>query len=680
VAKSFGDPLRPMSGDVGELAQSGRLPALLCQLARDRFTGLVYAERQDSGAVFSFRDGRAVFVEDLENGQTIPDMLLERGLVSAQQYNDIATLVLESLAENEDLSFCQHAVQLQVLTQAQIDQELERWIRGRIIRAVGWEECRIEIDSDPEAVTGTLEYPQAVGPLVYMGVRTFYDEARVRATLGHDGDLYVRLTRPIDEAAELFSLEADEVSLLSSLRSDIKVERMIDDSSADPLEAWQLLCMLRLASMVELGSAPLSPTERSGVRSTHAITEGHVARGATGEDGRGSQARIPVAREERAQSQGRMPAAREERAESQGRMPAAREERAESQGRIPAARADRVASQPRVAVPREDRDPTQPFTPLPREERAGSQARMSAVREERGATGPQHSRPMGSQSGHNTRYSSSRMPAIQDEQVSQPPPPSAPQPRRAVTAPVKANDAGAKTPAPAEVPPRAQPFQMPTPRERRRPRKLSATLKQLDRELKQLRTSAAVAAEPAASASMPTQSAGHIDQLVRMRQATIAQQKQMPQGQVVAARNAAELFRSAQEALREQQFGRAQEIMRKACEAEPKNEIYSMYCMWAELRSNVLREEGLTKLRQILREKISDDQHKGFAYYALGHIALYEKKEEAAEKFFRKAVELDKHNKDAERHLRVLELRRKTAAGQEKSGKIFGIDIKSKKS
>jgi tetratricopeptide (TPR) repeat protein len=223
-------------------------------------------------------------------------------------------------------------------------------------------------------------------------------------------------------------------------------------------------------------------------------------------------------------------------------------------------------------------------------------------------------------------------------------------------------------------------LQAPTPRERhRRPRKLSATLKQLDRELKQLRTSAAGAAESAASASMPTQSAGHIEQLVRMRQATISQQKQKPQAEVVVTRSAAELFRSAQDALREQQFGRAQEIMRKACEAEPKNEIYSMYCMWAELRSNVLSEEGIIKLRQILREKISDDQHKAFAYYALGHISLFEKKEEAAEKFFRKAVELNKHNQDAERHLRVLELRRKTAV-QEKSSKIFGIDIKSKKS
>jgi hypothetical protein len=673
-----------MSGDVGELAQSGRLPALLCQLARDRFTGVVYAEREDSGAVFSLRDGRAVFVEDLEDGQTIADMLLEHGLVSAQQYSEIATRVLDSLAENEDLAFCQHAVQLQILTQAQVDAELERWTRGRIIQAVGWEECRIEIDSDPDALAGILEYPQEIGPLVYMGVRTFYDEARVRATLGHEGALYVRLTRSVGEAAELFGLDDDEVALLSGLRSDIQVEGAIEDSSADPLEAWQLLCMLTLAGMVELGSAPLSPAERSGLRSTQAMTEGHAQHRGAREERAGSQARMPVVREERAGSRARMPAVREERAGSQQRVPVAREERegsqaripvvreerAGSQARVPAAREQRAASQPRVAVAREESAGSQPRAPVSREQRAGSQPRLP--------TGPQHSRPAGSPSAQSTRYSSSTMPAIRDEQVSQPP--SAPaQPRRAASAPVNPSEAAPTARGPIDVPERGQPLPVPAPRERRRPRKLSATLKQLDRELKHLRTSPATSVEPA-TASPPTQGAGHIEQLVRMRQANISQQKQKPPGEPVAVRSPADLFRSAHEAMREQQFGRAYEIMRKACEAEPNNEVYSMYSMWAEFRSNALSEEGVAKLRLILREKVSDDQHKGFAYYALGHISLFEKKEEAAEKFFRKAVELNKHNKDAERHLRVLELRRKTAAGQEKSSKIFGIEIKSKKS
>ena len=85
------------------------------------------------------------------------------------------------------------------------------------------------------------------------------------------------------------------------------------------------------------------------------------------------------------------------------------------------------------------------------------------------------------------------------------------------------------------------------------------------------------------------------------------------------------------------------------------------------MRANKLKQDDITKLRLLLRERVSDDQHKAFAYYALGHMSLAEKKDEAAEKFFMKAIELDKNNKDAERHLRIIAVRRKTAAEQEKS-------------
>ena len=60
-----------------------------------------------------------------------------------------------------------------------------------------------------------------------------------------------------------------------------------------------------------------------------------------------------------------------------------------------------------------------------------------------------------------------------------------------------------------------------------------------------------------------------------------------------------------------------------------------------------------------------------------GSSAKAEKKEDNADKFFRKAMELDKNNKDAERHVRLLELRKKSAASDAQN-KIFGIEIGKK--
>jgi len=141
------------------------------------------------------------------------------------------------------------------------------------------------------------------------------------------------------------------------------------------------------------------------------------------------------------------------------------------------------------------------------------------------------------------------------------------------------------------------------------------------------------------------------------------------------AASAADLMRSAQDALREQQFGRAQELLAKACEVEPANDLYKMYRLWAGFRASALQEADVATLRNLVRDKLGDEQLKGFAHYAMGHLMLVEKKDEAAEKFFRKAKELDKNNRDAERHVRLLELRRKSSASDAAGQKIFGIEI-----
>ena len=138
------------------------------------------------------------------------------------------------------------------------------------------------------------------------------------------------------------------------------------------------------------------------------------------------------------------------------------------------------------------------------------------------------------------------------------------------------------------------------------------------------------------------------------------------------------MFRQAQDLMRDNQWARAHDLMGKLCKLDADNEQYTLYLRWTALRANVLDEDGMVKLRGVLRDKLTDDDLGKFAYYALGHLALAEKKEDSAEKLFRKALELDKTNKDAERQLRIMELRRKSAR-ENANNKIFGIEIGKKK-
>ena len=642
-----------------ELAATGRIASVFCRLARNRFTGVVYVEHEDGGGVFTFRGGMPIYVEELGSDATLADQLFAQGMINGAQHAEVTASALTSGTENEDLAFCEQAVLLGVLTQAQVDSELERRLRGRLIQAVGFAECRIEIDDDPDIISAVPEYPLDLGPLIHTGVRTFFDDEAVRRTVGEGDELYLRLSVPCSDAVQFFDLGGDEEEFVLQLDPQVPVERTMQSAAADPLEAWQLVCMLVIAELAEVGRVPFAPaSERSGLRTNHAIGAGPPGRGA-------SSARIPVPREDSEPgSQSRMPVVREEVAGSgsRARMPAVREETAGgSKSRMPVTRQETVPQGSRSAMPA--------VTP------PGSQHRMPAVREESGPKTPQQRIPSAPTSAAAAppradpqRSTHQGYPMASPGAAPADPPPATrhgTQPGRAAT-PSHSGPVVARPSAPGNEPI--------SPTDRRRPRrKLSAALQRLDRGLKDLRPPGAQAAAPEAAAPASNAHA-HVEQLLRMRAQNMAQKRS--ETEVVSA--ASDTYRQGQEALRENQFARAHELLKRAVELSPNDEAVRMQMQWAALRAGVLDEEGVTKLRSTLREQVSDEAHKKFAYYALGHLALYEKKDDAAEKFFRKAVELDKNNKDAERHMRIIELRRKSAA-EDRGNKIFGIEIGKKK-
>ncbi|MGD8862559.1 MAG: hypothetical protein PVI30_21290, partial [Myxococcales bacterium] len=274
--------------DLDDLIKAGRVAPVFCRLARQRFSGVVFVEHAEQGGIFSFRDGDPVFVEDLgDNDEGIPDQLVAEGLVTAQQYTEIATRVTEALVESEEVAFCQVAVELGILSQERVNTILQRRVKGRVIQAIGWSGCEIEVDDDPDGLAGILEYPQELGPLVYMGVRTFFDEEQISEIVGRRGQTYLRLAGAVDEPVEFFGLDDEERNLLERLLPDVSVEAAMEAARVDPLDAWQVVCLLSIAGFVELSDVPFSaPSEGSGVRDTSAMraAAGRYTGGAVSEE------------------------------------------------------------------------------------------------------------------------------------------------------------------------------------------------------------------------------------------------------------------------------------------------------------------------------------------------------------------------------------------------------------
>jgi Tfp pilus assembly protein PilF len=112
--------------------------------------------------------------------------------------------------------------------------------------------------------------------------------------------------------------------------------------------------------------------------------------------------------------------------------------------------------------------------------------------------------------------------------------------------------------------------------------------------------------------------------------------------------------------LRQQFVKKARNEFKKACEMDPKQPAYRMYLLWSEHRAanTDFNHASRRELKELAKSHLCMENHSAFAHYILGHLAMSDREERAAEKFFKKAVDQDPKNQDAQRHYRILLNRR----------------------
>jgi tetratricopeptide (TPR) repeat protein len=188
---------------------------------------------------------------------------------------------------------------------------------------------------------------------------------------------------------------------------------------------------------------------------------------------------------------------------------------------------------------------------------------------------------------------------------------------------------------------------------------------------------AAAAATPAADPTVRAEYAkAHLNELMQRRRQALHQP-----AAASSKPDPRRVLRQAQELLRDQHYARAEELLRELLEQEAADELIRTYYLWAKYRVQPeLDGSHMNALLELAKKLLPDPEHGGFASYVLGHLYMADKKDELAEKYFRRAHSANKNNKDAERHLLILERRKQLAAEAESTGnrKIFGITIASK--
>ncbi|MDH5671031.1 MAG: hypothetical protein OEZ06_02720 [Myxococcales bacterium] len=559
--------------------------------------------------MFSFRGGRAVAFEAMDTGQNLADDMLVAGIIDGQRHAALIAAIPQE-AESTDLAIAELAIGQGALLPSALEQQLARRLRAKLVQATTWSTTRYELDADPDGLAGIRETPIDVGPSIYLGVRTFYDDSHIDAVLARGRATYLRLLGEEAEAAAFFQLGAEERTFLSTLEPEISVNGVLHLGAIDPGDGWHLVCALVISGLAEvseqrfsMASAAVTVRPTGPARSSAPPQQRHVP--------------APVSSV--------APAAATAPPVAMAPQP-------------PSARVAAVPVSAPVASPLAGRGPA-PVS-IPAQDRVPRESMVAPDRHSSAAPAPRSSIPARNPS-HPSRSSEPSRPSV---------------------------------PASASSPPQSR-----SDKPRRRSRKMSVALQGLDRQLRGRKPTAGGArAVPSGPLSQPPASnppgrdRSHVEQLIRMRQAAQSQGPRRPRG------NPEELFGRYRDATRHQRFGAAADFMSQVMEIDPDNEVFEMHHLLAQLRAKRAKPEQLKRMKLLLREHVNEELQQGFVYYAMGHLALEEGNDELAEKCFRRASELDKSNRDAERYYRIVELKRKHAE-EAKGNKIFGIEVGGKK-
>ncbi len=249
----------------------------VCTLNSRRFTGLLHVTSGEKRLSFAFRDGNAVFVEERTGGvfrseASVAQQLVRQRVLTPEQYTAVVERMEGIAAASVDASFCEIAVRLRYLEPRQVHSAFTERIQSRLMEAVGWRQCALQVDDSPTVLSGHEQYPVVPRPLLYRAIRNSYDLQRVFDCCSLHPEDTVRLAGPAVSLADRFGLDGDEQRLLEACDGATPVALLVEQSGLDELHAWQLLCMLDLSASLKAegggvsaaSSAPAKPTASAG--------------------------------------------------------------------------------------------------------------------------------------------------------------------------------------------------------------------------------------------------------------------------------------------------------------------------------------------------------------------------------------------------------------------------------
>jgi len=261
--------------------EATRVIRTILGLQRRRATGVLEVTCESDRAQLLFAKGELVFVEHKSLGRTLGAYVIERGLLSREQYEELAAELRSLEALRPLLAFVELGV-----TRGFIEPEFAHGlVQGQVERnfvlMFGWPKLSVRFIAQKPRASEKARGPRfecQLEALVLQGIRRRFDAKSARQALQSRWGEFPMLVAPASEMVRTFRLRPSELTVLRQLDGKKSVAELFNQPGLERDSTGWALLALRLAGKLEWAAALGSDHPNPDSSPSNPIPEEMVAR------------------------------------------------------------------------------------------------------------------------------------------------------------------------------------------------------------------------------------------------------------------------------------------------------------------------------------------------------------------------------------------------------------------
>jgi CheY-like chemotaxis protein len=237
-------------GTKGSLSETP-FPRLLFYLHKFKRTGALRVMHEQISKVIYLRDGDPVFVTSNLSNESLGRFMVQRGLITDEQYNTSLQRMLETSKQHGNV-----LLDMGLITPHQLFEALQGQIREKILRVFAWDEGEYEFRPGAFSMDENVRLGLPALKLILDGVKRFYSLSRLERYFNeYKNQRLRRMKNSMLAKGEMF-LTPREAKFFKLVDGKGTVGKIVARSSLSLSETFQMLYFLLLTEVIRFVGDP----------------------------------------------------------------------------------------------------------------------------------------------------------------------------------------------------------------------------------------------------------------------------------------------------------------------------------------------------------------------------------------------------------------------------------------